>query len=160
MSSKRGMDFVKAVFDPLVHDPASVDNAPIEVPLEWREPPSLQEEIRRYIRVEMSRAAAENGHETFEEANDLEFSDDDDFSSASELTEDQEMAMMAVARSSRDNGGGNGTEFGSFGKGSSEGGFDVGDKVARAADGKDGKVESESGVQGGSGVSKESSGKV
>lgn len=99
-------------FDPGVHDPASVDNVPIEVPLEFREPPSLQDEIRRFIRIEMSREAERVGFETFEEANDLEFSDDDDFSSASELTEDQEMVMMSVARSSRDNGGNHGGQDG------------------------------------------------
>lgn len=155
MSSNNG-------YDPLVHDPASVDNQPIEVPLEWREPPSLQEEIRRYIRVEMSRVAEENGHETFEEANDLEFSDDDDFGpSANELTEDQEMAMMSVARSSRANGDGDErTSVGASRERGGKGSVDVGGEVAGAPDGANGEVESKSGVPSGSGVSKEGVGKV
>lgn len=143
--------------DPVVHDPASGGD-PVEVPVGFKEPPSLVDEIRRFVRIELSREANERGFESFEEANDLEFSDDDDFSSAHELTEDQEMAMMAVARSSRDNGDSDGSsvESGTSGKGGGKGGVAAGGKVAGAAISSDGEVESESGVQSGSGVSEKS----
>lgn len=147
-------------FDPGVHDPASVDNIPVEVPLEFREPPSIQDEIRRFIRIEMSRQAEESGFESFEEANDLEFSDDDDFSSANELTEDQEMAMMSVARSSRDDGGSHvDSTVGAFGGGSGKGGVVAGDQADGEAVGVVSAGSSGSGVSGGVGVSSESEGR-
>lgn len=140
-------------FDPGIHDPASVDNIPLEVPLEFREPPSIQDEIRRFIRIEMSRQAEEAGFETFEEANDLEFSDDDDFSSANELTEDQEMAMMSVARSSRDNGGNHGSEENDVGRSGVDGGGrkPAKDGVGHVVEGVREAGESSSGAAGGAG---------
>ena len=49
-----------------------VDNTPVEIPTRLRLPQSRTEQIRQFIREEMSRASAESGHETFEEADDLE----------------------------------------------------------------------------------------
>lgn len=41
-------------------------------------PPSIQEMIQQYIRVEMSNAAKEEGNETFEEADDFDVGIDDE----------------------------------------------------------------------------------
>lgn len=53
------------------------DPRPVEAPTGLRAPLSLHEEIQRYVRGEMARRAAQEGYETFEEAND--FGDPDDF---------------------------------------------------------------------------------
>lgn len=74
------------------------DQEPIEVPLEFKRPPTLQEEIKRYIRVEMSRAAEEEGLETFEEADDFSDDDDDFPLSQHELTEMQEEMPRGMLR--------------------------------------------------------------
>lgn len=54
------------------------DPTPIEVPLGFRRPPSIHEEIRRFVRQEMSRQAQEQGGESFEEADDFEVDEDPD----------------------------------------------------------------------------------
>lgn len=53
------------------------DNTPVEVPLQFKRPPSIQEEIQRFIRVETSRAAELAGFETWEESQDFGVVDDD-----------------------------------------------------------------------------------
>lgn len=52
-----------------------VDPVPVEIPLSNQRPPSLKEEMMRYIRQEISNQARDKGHETFEEFDD--FSDDE-----------------------------------------------------------------------------------
>lgn len=47
------------------------DQTPIELPAGYRKPESLQDQIKRLIRVHMSIAADATGRETFEEANDF-----------------------------------------------------------------------------------------
>lgn len=47
------------------------DQTPIELPAGYRKPESLQDQIKRLIRVHMSIAADASGRETFEEANDF-----------------------------------------------------------------------------------------
>lgn len=54
------------------------DPRPVEVPTGLRTRPTLQEEIKRYIRVEMSNRARDEGHESFEEADDFDVDDDVD----------------------------------------------------------------------------------
>lgn len=54
------------------------DDTPVETPLKFRRPPTLQEQIKAMVRGEMSRAAAEEGKETFEEADDFDVEDEDD----------------------------------------------------------------------------------
>lgn len=54
-----------------------VDNTPVELPTRLRLPQSRTDQIRQFIREEMSRASASQGHETFEEADDVEPDDDD-----------------------------------------------------------------------------------
>lgn len=52
------------------------DPTPVEVPVGIKRDPPLHELIKLYVRTEMSRQAAEEGNETFDEAND--FGDEDD----------------------------------------------------------------------------------
>lgn len=55
-----------------------VDSTPMALPVGFRRPPSLIEQMRTMIRNEMSEAAARSGRETFEEANDFDVDDDPD----------------------------------------------------------------------------------
>lgn len=54
------------------------DQRPVEVPLELRRPLSIQEEIKRFVRQELSRRAEASALETFEESDDFELDDEDD----------------------------------------------------------------------------------
>lgn len=69
-----------------------LDPTPIALPLGLKRPPTLQETIKQLIRTEMSRKAAQEGQETFEEADDLEVGEDFDPTSPWELNFDQEIA--------------------------------------------------------------------
>lgn len=53
------------------------DPRPMEMPLGMRKPESMEDMIRRYVRVEASRIAQQEGMESFEEADDFEVEDDD-----------------------------------------------------------------------------------
>lgn len=65
-----------------------LDSRPIEVPLNFQRPLTLQEEIRRMIAVEASHAADVAGLESFQEADDFEIDDEEEpFQSAYEITE-------------------------------------------------------------------------
>lgn len=55
-----------------------LDTTPIERPVGWTRPPTMQEMIQRYVREEVSRAAAQAGEESFEEAEDFDVDDDPD----------------------------------------------------------------------------------
>lgn len=63
------------------------DPTPVEMPLGFRRPPTLQEEIQRIVRIQMSQQAQEHGFESFEEADDFEVDDDPDPLSAYEVLE-------------------------------------------------------------------------
>lgn len=62
-----------------------------EWPTELKRPLSLQDEIKRFIRLEMSEAARNQGLETFEESDDFDVGEDPDLllPTAYELTEEQ-----------------------------------------------------------------------
>lgn len=64
------MSQVKAGYEP-------VDNTPVEVPTRLRLPQSRTEQMREFIRREMSLNAQEAGHESFEEADDIEPDDEE-----------------------------------------------------------------------------------
>lgn len=66
------------------------DDTPVEVPLNFRRPLTLQEEIQRLIRNQMSQNAAAQGFESFEEANDFDVDDDADPFTQYEVAEMQE----------------------------------------------------------------------
>lgn len=55
------------------------DNTVVEKPSRLRLPSSRAAQIQGYIRAEMSRMAQEQGHESFEEANDLDVEESQDF---------------------------------------------------------------------------------
>lgn len=78
-----------AVLDDRGHE--VLDATPVAMPVGWSRPPSLQDQVRRFVRQELSRQAAEAGMETFEEADDFDVGDDFEPSSPWELTFDQEM---------------------------------------------------------------------
>lgn len=78
------------------------DPTPVEVPLNLRRPLSLQDEMRRFIRTELSQQASAKGDESFEEADDFEVDDEEEFITQYELTEMQEESRMPVDRDSRD----------------------------------------------------------
>lgn len=67
------------------------DPTPVEVPLHFRRPPTLQEQIKAMVRGELSRHAADQGMESFEEADDFDVGDVDELPfSRHELTPMQE----------------------------------------------------------------------
>lgn len=67
----------------------TLDLTPVEISAERSRPPTLKEEMRRFISDEMSRVGESQGQETFEESDDFDI-DDDELSSPYELTEMQE----------------------------------------------------------------------
>lgn len=51
------------------------DPTPVEIPVELRKPETMDEKMRRIVREQISFRAAENGQETYEEANDFDVDD-------------------------------------------------------------------------------------
>lgn len=77
------------------------DPTPVEVPLGFRKPPTLHEQIKMFIRTEeFRRAAAREGVENFEEANDFELGDEE-FDEVPTVHEMQE-EFIAQARKDAD----------------------------------------------------------
>lgn len=74
-----------------------LDSTPIAVPVKFRGI-SHEDTIRQIIRQELSRAAQEDGDESFEEADDFDVGDDYDPMSPWELTADQELFSLADQR--------------------------------------------------------------
>lgn len=68
-----------------------VDSKPMAIPVGFRRPPTLQEQVQRLIRNEASRYALENGMESFEDADDFEVGDDFEPNSPHELVFDPEL---------------------------------------------------------------------
>lgn len=53
------------------------DPTPLEMPAGISRPLTIEEQIQRYVRGHLSRMAADQGQETFEEADDFELADED-----------------------------------------------------------------------------------
>lgn len=70
----------------------------MEVPLRFRRPLTLQEEIKRYVREEASQAAERAGLESWEESQDFEV-DDDEPLTPHEMLDMQEEELYDVHRS-------------------------------------------------------------
>lgn len=69
-----------------------LDPTPVAVPVHFKRPPTLQEQIRSMVRSEeLRRAASSQGMETFEEADDFAVGDDYDPRSPHELVFDPEL---------------------------------------------------------------------
>lgn len=65
-----------------------VDNTPVDMPTRLRLPQNRTDQIRSFIRAELSRRAEEDGIESFEEADDIEPDDEESMPySAYELNE-------------------------------------------------------------------------
>ena len=54
----------------------NLDSTPLEMPMKFHRPPSLQEQLRAYTRATLNKQAALQGKETFEEANDFDVGED------------------------------------------------------------------------------------
>lgn len=74
------------------------DRTPMEVPLRFRRPLTLQEEIKRYVREEASQAAERAGLESWEESQDFEV-DEDEPLTPHEMLDMQEEELYDVHRS-------------------------------------------------------------
>lgn len=61
------------------------DPTPLSLPSGFRRPETLQEQVRRLVRTQLSQAAAEQGEETFEESEDFDVDDDFDPSTPFEV---------------------------------------------------------------------------
>lgn len=82
-----------------------LDDTPVAIPLRFKRPETLTEQIRRIIRDEASRAAAHAGYETFAEADDFEVEDDDyNPRSPHELSIEQELEGYGARDESRVDG--------------------------------------------------------
>ena len=64
-----------------------LDPTPVELPEGAEKPPSLEEEMKRFVREQMSDMARRLGMETFEEADDFE-DDEADFNEDEDLTDE------------------------------------------------------------------------
>lgn len=73
------------------------EGIPVAIPLGFQRPPTLEETIKRLVRGELSRQAADTGQETFEEADDFDVGDDYDPRSPWELSADNEQAELPLA---------------------------------------------------------------
>lgn len=69
-----------------------MDPTPTAVPINFKHPPTLADQVKRLVRSEQLRIAAEKmGKDTFEEANDFDVGDD--FDPAEELTPHEIQAL-------------------------------------------------------------------
>lgn len=53
------------------------DPTPVEVPLHFRNPPTIKQELQRYVRYELHKAASDAGFSTFEEEDDFDIDDEE-----------------------------------------------------------------------------------
>lgn len=78
------------------------DPTPVEIPLGMKRPETLAEQVQRLVRRQVSEYAAMHGHETFEEADDLEVDDDFDPSTPYELEFDPVLGREITAADFQD----------------------------------------------------------
>lgn len=71
MLRKKVQEISKRFFEPF-------DPKPVAIPVGFKRPPTLQEQIQQMIRTQISAQAAMNGQESFEEAEDFDVDDDFD----------------------------------------------------------------------------------
>lgn len=74
MASQSRQEWLKTREVP--HPP--LDTTPVEVPVEFQKPPTIKEELQRYVRYEVSRIGQDEGFASFEEEDDFELEDGDD----------------------------------------------------------------------------------
>lgn len=74
-----------------------LDPTPVEMPVRFQRPPTLQEQIKAFVKRELSEAAEAQGVETFEEADDFDIEDDPiDPTTPWELNYEQERASREM----------------------------------------------------------------
>lgn len=78
------------------------DPRPVEMPLGMKRPETLAEQVQRLVRRQVSEYAAMHGHETFEEADDLEIDEDFDPSTPYELEFDPVLGREITAADFQD----------------------------------------------------------
>jgi len=78
--------FKKAVLNERGHE--IVSNKPVALPIDFKRPPTLAEQIRQMVKTELSQSASDQGMETFEEADDFDVGDDFDPQSPHEMVFD------------------------------------------------------------------------
>lgn len=81
------------------------DNTPIEVPVQFRKPETIAEQVKRLVHSQLSIQAANAGRESFQEADDFDVDDDMELKSKYELDDEmvnviQERPMTKEERSS------------------------------------------------------------
>lgn len=74
-----------------------LDQTPVAIPVRLSRPATMAEQVRNLVRQQLSQYAADQGHETFEDADDFDVGDDYDPSSPYELEFDQEDAPLPSA---------------------------------------------------------------
>ncbi len=74
----------------VIHRKEDPDPTPVELPAGYNHPLPLRDEMRRFIRDELSNVAASAGDETFEECDDFDCHEDEEVLSPYELSEMQE----------------------------------------------------------------------
>lgn len=67
-----------------------LDPTPVSMPVGFKRPMSIQEQIRILVKTELSRKAHEEGNETFDEADDFVIGDEPELRSRYELDDEQE----------------------------------------------------------------------
>lgn len=80
-----------------------LDPTPVARAIAFNAPPTLADQIKRLVQYELSRQAASEGQETFEEADDFDVGDDYDPRSPWELQADQEEALSHEQERRREN---------------------------------------------------------
>lgn len=79
-----------------------LDSTPLEIPLSWKRPPSLRDQIKQFVRSELSNRASEEGFDTFEEADDFDVDEDPDPLSAYELKEAREEVPTIIQKKTQE----------------------------------------------------------
>lgn len=85
-----------------------LDTTPVAIPMKFKRPETLAEQVRNVLRGEMSRYAENQGFETFEEADDFDVDDEYNPRSPHEMEIDQELEGYDWVR----NGGRDASESG------------------------------------------------
>lgn len=80
----------------------TLDDTPVAIPVGWKKPLPLAEQVRRLVRTAISEKAAEHGFETFEESEDFDVDDDFDPHSPWEQDFDTEMQVQDKLRELKD----------------------------------------------------------
>lgn len=84
-------------------------NVPVAIPTKFKRPETIAEQVKRMVASQLSIAASQQGHESFEEADDFDVDDDVEIKSKYELDDEmpnviQERPMTREERDERNKG--------------------------------------------------------